>query len=152
MNIVHRSQLTIKVDFKSLAQINVINTIVGGVVGITMAYMGYGVWSLVGQSLSSTICGMILFPLYTKWKPSIRFSNKSFDALFGYGSKLLVTSIYSALINNIATLFIGRTYTSKDLGFYTKVNQTPNTISNFIFGILGSVSFPVMSEIKDDKE
>lgn len=152
LNIVHRSQLSIRVDFKSLAQINVINTIIGGIVGITMAYMGYGVWSLVGQSMSSTICGIILFPLYTKWKPSIRFSKKSFHALFGYGSKLLVTSIYSVLINNIATLFIGRTYTSKDLGFYTKANQTPNTISNFLFGILGTVSFPVMSEIKDDKE
>lgn len=152
LNIVHRSQLTIKVDFKSLAQINVVNTIVGGTVGIVMAYTGFGVWSLVGQSMASTLCGMILLPIYSKWKPSIRFSKQSFNQLFGYGSKLLVTSIYSVIINNISTLFIGRTYSSKDLGFYTKANQTPNTISNFIFGILGTVTFPVMSEIKDDKE
>lgn len=152
LNIVHRSQLTINVDFKSLAQINVINTIVGGTVGIVMAYTGFGVWSLVGQSMASTLCGMILLPIYSKWKPSLRFSKQSFDQLFGYGSKLLVTSIYSVIINNISTLFIGRTYSSKDLGFYTKANQTPNTISNFIYGILGTVTFPVMSEIKDDKE
>lgn len=152
LNIVHRSQLTIRVDFKSLAQINVISTIVSGVIGILMAYTGFGVWALVGQSLSRTVCGMVLFPLYSKWTPSFRFSKQSFHQLFGYGSKLLVTSIYSVVINNVATLFIGRTYTSKDLGFYTKANQTPNTISNFIYGILGTVSFPVMSEIKDDKE
>lgn len=152
LNIVHRSQLTIKVDFKSLAQINVISTIVSGIVGIVMAYTGFGVWSLVGQSLMSTICGLVLFPIYSKWKPSVKFSMDSFRQLFGYGSKLLVTNIYSVLINNISTLFIGRTYSSKDLGFYTKANQTPNTISNFVYGILGSVTFPVMSEIKEDKE
>lgn len=152
LNIVHRSQLTIKVDFKSLAQINVINTIVGGTIGIVMAYTGFGVWSLVGQSMASTLSGMILLPIYSKWKPSIRFSKQSFKQLFGYGSKLLVTSIYSVIINNISTLFIGRTYSSKDLGFYTKANQTPNTISSFIYGILGTVTFPVMSEIKEDKE
>lgn len=152
LNIVHRSQLTIKVDFKSLAKINVINTIVGGTVGIVMAYTGFGVWSLVGQSMASTLSGMVLLPIYSKWKPSIRFSKQSFKQLFGYGSKLLVTSIYSVIINNISTLFIGRTYSSKDLGFYTKANQTPNTISNFIYGILGTVTFPVMSEIKEDKE
>ncbi len=152
LNIVHRSQLTIKVDFKSLAQINVMTTIFGGIVGIVMAYTGFGVWALVGQSLTSTICGLVLFPIYSKWKPSISFSMDSFRQLFGYGSKLLVTSVYSVLINNISTLFIGRTYSSQDLGFYTKANQTPNTISNFVYGILGSVTFPVMSEIKEDKE
>lgn len=152
LNMVHRSQLTIRVDFKSLAKINVICTIISGVVGIAMAYSGYGVWSLVGQYLAGTICGIVLCPIYSKWKPSIRFSTDSFRQLFGYGSKLLVTGIYSVVINNISTLFIGRTYTSADLGFYTKANQTPSTISNFIFSILGSVTFPVMSEIKEDKD
>jgi len=152
LNIVHRTQLTIRMDFKSLAQINVVCTLMGGVVGVSMAYLDYGVWSLVGQSIAGTICGMILLPIYSKWKPSFRFSKESFDSLFGYGSKLLITGIYSVIINNIATLFIGRTYTSKDLGFYTKANQTPSMISGFIFGILGNVTFPVMSEIKDDKE
>lgn len=152
LNVVHRSQLTIRVDFKSLAQINVMTTVMGGIVGIVMAYTDFGVWALVGQSLTSTVTGLILFPVYSRWRPSIRFSMVSFRQLFGYGSKLLVTSIYSVLINNISTLFIGRTYTSKDLGFYTKANQTPNTISTFVYGILGSVSFPVMSGIKEDKE
>jgi len=152
LNMVHRSQLTIRVDFKSLAKINVISTIISGTIGIAMAYSGFGVWSLVGQYLAGTICGIVLCPIYSKWKPSIRFSMDSFRQLFGYGSKLLVTGIYSVVINNISTLFIGRTYTSADLGFYTKANQTPSTISGFIYGVLGSVTFPVMSEVKEDKD
>lgn len=152
LNIVHRAQLTIKVDFKSLAKINVSCIIAGGIAGISMAYMGLGVWALVGQSLASTICGMVLFPVFSRWKPSVKFSRQSFRTLFGFGSKLLVTSVYSVIFTNIATLFIGRTYNSKELGFYTKSNNPPSTISNIIYGILGSVSFPVMSEIKEDKE
>ena len=151
-NIVHRAQLTLKVDFKSLAQINVACTIISGIVGISMAYAGYGVWSLVWQTITRTICGIVLFPIYSRWRPSIHFSANSFHELFGYGSKLLVTNIYSVVISNISTLFIGRTYNSTALGYYTKANQTPNTISSFIMGVLGSVTFPVMSEIKEDKE
>lgn len=136
LNIVHRTQLTIRMDFKSQAQISIASSIVGGVVGIGMAYIGYGVWSLVGQYLAGTVCGMIMCPIYSKWKPSICFSMDSFRQLFGFGSKLLVAGIYSVVINNISTLFIGRTYTSADLGFYTKANQTPSTISSFIYGVL----------------
>lgn len=152
LNIVHRSQLVSKVDFKSLAKISIASTIISGAVGICMAYFGYGVWSLVGQSIANTLCGLVLFPIYSKWKPSVHFSKDSFRELFGFGSKILVTNIYSVIINNISTLFIGRTYSSKELGFYTKANQTPSTISDFVFGVLGTVSFPVMSEIKEDKE
>ena len=152
LNIVHRAQLTIKLDFKSLAKINVINTIVSGIVGISLAYCGFGVWALVLSTIATTLCGIVLFPIYTKWKPSMKFSMESFRVLFGYGSKLLVTGIYSQLINNISTLFIGHTYTSKDLGFYSKASQTPSTVSNFVYGVLRSVTFSVMSGIKEDKD
>lgn len=150
--IVHRARLTIHVDFKSLAKVNVMTTLISGIVGISMAYLGYGVWSLVGQTLSRSFSSMLIFPLFTRWKPSIRFSSKSFKTLFGFGSKLLVTNIYSVVINNISTLFIGKNYSSKDLGYFTKANATPSTLSNIIYGVVGTVSFPVMSKVKDDKQ
>ena len=99
-NIVQRAKLMAAVDFKSLAQINVISVILSGAVGIGMAYSGYGVWSLVGQTLFSTIALVALFPIYSKWKPSFRFSAESFKHLFGFGSKLMITGIYSVILNN----------------------------------------------------
>lgn len=61
--IVHRARLTIHVDFKSLAKVNVMTTLISGIVGISMAYLGYGVWSLVGQTLSRSFhqCSSFLF-------------------------------------------------------------------------------------------
>lgn len=151
-NIVQRAKLMANVDFKSLAQINVISVIISGAVGISMAYHGFGVWSLVGQTLSSTIVLIILFPIYSKWKPSIRFNKDSFKQLFGFGSKLMVTGIYSVILNNISTICIGRFYKSGQLGFYTRASQFSEIISSTLYDVLGNVTFPVLSHLQDDHE
>lgn len=151
-NIVQRAKLMANVDFKSLAQINVISTIVSGIVGIAMAYYGCGVWSLVGQTLCSTIVLLLLFPFYSKWRPSICFSKDSFRQLFGFGSKLMATGVYSVILNNISTICIGRFYKSNQLGFYTRASQFSEIISSTMFDVLGNVTFPVLSHLQDDRE
>lgn len=152
INIVQRAKLMANVDFKSLAQINVISTIVSGVVGIAMAYYGCGVWSLVGQTLCSTIVLLLLFPFYSKWRPSVSFSRDSFRRLFGFGSKLMATGVYSVVLNNISTICIGRFYKSSQLGFYTRASQFSEMISTTMFDVLGNVTFPVLSHLQDDRE
>ena len=151
-NIVQRAKLMANVDFKSLAQINVISTIVSGIVGIAMAYYEWGVWSLVGQTLCSTIVLLLLFPFYSKWRPSIKFSPNSFRQLFGFGSKLMATGVYSVILNNISTICIGRFYKSNQLGFYTRASQFSEIISSTMFDVLGNVTFPVLSHLQDDRE
>ena len=151
-NIVQRAKLMANVDFKSLAQINVISTIVSGSIGISMAYYGCGVWSLVGQTLCATIVLLILFPFYSKWRPSIKFSKDSFRQLFGFGSKLMATGAYSVILNNLSTICIGRYYKSSQLGFYTRASQFSEIISSTLFDVLGNVTFPVLSHLQDDHE
>lgn len=151
-NIVQRAKLMAAVDFKSLAQINVISVIVSGLVGIGMAYWGCGVWSLVGQALSATLVLMIMFPFYSKWEPSVKFSKNSFRELFGFGSKLMITGVYSTIVNNISTLCIGRVYKSDQLGHYTRAQQFSDIISITLYEVLGNVTFPVLSELQNDKE
>lgn len=151
-NIVQRAKLMANVDFKSLAQINVISTIVSGAVGISMAYYGCGVWSLVGQTLCATIILLILFPFYSKWRPSVKFSKDSFRQLFSFGSKLMATGVYSVILNNISTICIGRYYKSSQLGFYTRASQFSEIISSTLFDVLGNVTFPVLSHLQDNRE
>lgn len=151
-NIVQRARLMSKVDFKSLAKIKVISVIIGGIIGVAMAYTGFGVWSLVGQTLCATIVLIILFPLYSKWKPSLKFSRASFSQLFGFGSKLMVTGVFSVVINNISTICIGRTYRSSQLGFYTRASNFSQLIAFTVNDVLGTVTFPVLSHLQDDKE
>ena len=151
-NIVQRAKLMAAVDFKSLAKINVVSTIVGGFVGIGMAYMDYGVWALVGQTIGSTLILTILFPLFSKWSPSVQFSKESFKHLFGFGSKLMITSVYAVIFNNISTLCIGKFFKSHQLGFYTRATQFSEMISFTVNDVLGTVTFPVLSSLQDEKE
>ena len=150
-NIVQRARLISKVDFKSLAKIKIISVITGGVVGVGMAYNSFGVWALVGQTISATLMLIILFPFYSKWKPSLQFSKDSFRQLFGFGSKLMITGIYSVILNNISTICIGRTYRSNQLGFYTRATQFSQLISSTVTDVLGTVTFPILSHLQDDK-
>ena len=150
-NIVQRAKMMAKVDFKSLAQINVISTIISGLFGILMAYLGSGVWALVGQILCSTIVLIILFPIYSRWEPSFKFSIASFRQLFGFGSKLMVTGVYSVVLNNISTICIGKFYRSQQLGFFTRASQFSELISTTSYEVIGNVTFPVLSELQNDK-
>ena len=151
-NIVQRARLMSQVDFKSLAKIKVSSVIFGGFVGVGMAYKGFCVWSLVGQTISATLLQIIVFPFFSKWKPSMRFSTESFRSLFGFGSKLMVTGVYSVIINNISTICIGRAYRSSQLGFYTRASQFSQLISFTVNDVLGTVTFPVLSHLQDDKD
>lgn len=152
VNIVQRAMLMSRVDFKSLAQIKVSSVIIGGIVAICMANIGFGVWALVGQTLCTTIVSILLFPFYSKWKPSLRFSKNSFHQLFGFGSKLMITGVYSVIINNISTICIGRSYNSNKLGFYTRASQFSSLISFTVNDVLGTVTFPVLSQLQDDRD
>ena len=152
LNIVQRARLMSKVDFKSLAKIRVASIIVGGGIGVAMAYTGFGVWALVGQTLSSTIVQIILFPIYSNWKISFSFSKESFKQLFGFGSKLMITGVYSVIVNNISTICIGRAYDSNKLGFYTRGSHFSQLIAFTINDVLGTVTFPVLSHLQDEKE
>lgn len=151
-NIVQRARLMAKVDFKSLAEIKVSSVLIGGLVGVGMAYSGFGVWSLVGQTISATLLQIFIFPFFSKWKPSLRFSKESFRNLFGFGSKLMVTGVYGVIVNNISTICIGRAYRSSQLGFYTRASQFSQLISFTVNDVLGTVTFPVLSHLQDDKD
>ena len=151
-NTIQRSMLNKAVNFKALAHISIISTIVSGAVGIFIAYQGFGVWALVFQVITSSIVGWFLFPYFSKWKVSFRFSINSFKQLFGYGSKLMATGLVSTLMSNISTMFIGKYYSSAQLGYYNKGASMPDVIYNIIYSVLGNVSFPILTSIQDDRE
>ena len=150
--IVHGTKLTYSIDFKSQAKVGLLTSILSGSVGIIMAYKGLGVWSLVFQNLIATIIRVTLLYIYTKWLPIWQFSKDSFHYLFSFGSKILTASLLHTIYSNMTTLIIGKTYTARDLGFYTRAQSLASFPSTNISGILQSVTFPVLSKIQDNDE
>ncbi len=122
-----------------------------GVVGIVMAYMGFGVWALVGQQISNNLLITVILWFTVKWRPKLLFSLSRLKGLFDFGWKLLFSSLLSTLYNNMYGLFIGKVYNSEILGYYNRGDQFPKLIVTNIDGSISSVMLPALSTNQDDK-
>lgn len=148
--VVQQALFTIKIDFKSQAKVTLSATIISGIVGVILAYQGYGVWALVWQGVVMTSVRMALLWLMSKWRPTTGFSKSSFNYLFGYGSKLLASGLLDTIYNNIYPIVIGKFYTPAQLGNYSRALSFAQLPSSNITSILQRVTFPVLSTIQDD--
>lgn len=150
--IVQKTKLTIDIDFKSIAKSNVISVIIGGLFGVLGAINGYGVWSLVFQSLAGALASSISLWFLGNWKLSISFSKKLFNSLFAYGSKILMAGLYAQLLNNVYNICLGKFYPTSSLGYYTRAKSFADLSAGTIVSIIQQATFPVLTKIQDDKE
>ena len=146
------AMMNYNMQFKKQAMISITHTLVSGVLGLAMAFMGYGVWALVGQSLIATCLGTVLCWLLNRWHPSWIYSWKSFREMFGFSSKLLLTRIIDTIYGNVYSIVIGKVYSPATLGHYTRAQNWATMPSTNIVGILNNVSFASLSKIQDDIE
>lgn len=144
--------LTKNIDFKTKTKASLVSAIISGVIGIAMAFMGYGVWSLVAQQLSKQLLYTLCLWVLSKWWPKFTFYKDSFKYMWGFGWKLLASGILNNVWNQLYQVVIGRCYTSSTLGHYTRANEYASIFSSNLTSIVQRVSYPVLAEIQDDKE
>ena len=144
------SMFSYRLDFKTPAIISLICNIASGIIGIIIAYLGYGVWALVWQGVVSAMLRSLLTVVASKFRPRFTFSKKSFRYLFGYGSKLTLSYLIGTVYENIYPIFIGRYYKPSQLGNYSRALGWAQLPSSNITGVLQRVTFPVLAEIQDD--
>lgn len=137
--------------FKKLFCRSVGAIIPSGIFGITLAYLGFGIWALVGQQLMNS-CLMCVIMLFTvKWRPQLEFSIVRFKGLFSFGWKLLCSALLDTVYRNIRDLVIGKLFSPADLGFYNRGDQFPKIIISNINASIQSVLLPSLSTVQDDK-
>ena len=151
ITLIQATTLTKKVDFKLLAKIGVISSAFSGAIGITMAYYGFGVWSLVVRMLVAEVISSFLLWLWNRWRPSLIFSKKSFNELFSFGSKLLISRLLSIAERNIYYVVIGKYFSAQDLGFYTRGKNFNDLLSQQMTVTIDRVTYPVLAQLQDDK-
>jgi O-antigen/teichoic acid export membrane protein len=150
--LIQRTILTKELDFKTQMKISVISVIISGVVGVYLAYAGYGVFALVFQVLFKSAINSILLWVLNSWRPSLVFSIQSFKSLFSFGSRLLFSGILDVIFKNLSVLVIGKVFSTQSLGFYTKAKELQTIPSSTLTLIIQKVSFPSFSKIQDDNE
>ena len=150
--IVQQAILTIRIDFKTQTYVSLFSVIIAGGIAIYMAYKGYGAWALAWQVIISTFLRAVMLWILVGWKPLGRFTKKSFNSLFGFGSKLLASGLIDTIYRNIYLIVIGKLYASNTLGFYSKAKDFSSYPSSSITGIIQRVTYPVLSEIQNNEE
>ncbi len=150
--IIPRTLLIKKIDFKTQAKVSLIASLGSGVLGITMAVTGLGVWSLVVQQLSRQILLTVFLWVFVSWRPSFEFSKDSFVDLFGFGSKVLIANLVNTLYGNMFLAVIGKVHSAEKLGQYNRAEQFNTIFTNNMTMVIQKVSLPVLSIIQDEDE
>lgn len=136
--------------FKKIFFSTSIATIISGIVGIVLAYIGWGIWALVYQNLLSVLLQTIVLFAEIPWRPRLEFSFKEAKALMNYGWKVLAANLSGTFFLQLRSLIIGRFYNASDLAYYNRGSRFPELISNNVDGTISSVLFPALSKYSDD--
>lgn len=149
---VQRAKLTIELNFKLQAKVSIVAILISGGLSIWMAYNGYGVWTLVCQTLVNNTITVLLLWLTAHWRPLRAFSWSSFKELFGFGSKLLAGGLLNTIYTNMYTLIIGKFFSAADLGYFSRAYSITQYPSTNITSIVTRVTYPVECQVQHDDE
>lgn len=150
--IIQSTILTKDVNFKLQTQIGLGASVVSGILGIVLAFMGFGVWSLVYKTLAQQIIRSFLLWVNNRWRPKKVFSFHALTELFGFSSKLLASAILDKVYYNIYNLVIAKYFSAKELGLFTRAKMFKDLIAQNLSEMVGSVSFPVLASMQDEPQ
>lgn len=151
ISIVQSSTLIHRVDFRKQAFARFGGVLVSGLIGVTLAFQGYGVWALVARTLvNGAVLAALLWRL-DPWKPSPVFAWASFKRLFGFGSRILLAGLLDKFFSQAYKLVIGKFFAAAALGFYTQAGTFVTMAINTLFRPVQTVSYPVLAKLQDDK-
>jgi teichuronic acid exporter len=147
---VQLARLTKTLNFKTQTMVALPSAIVGGIVGITMAFLGYGIWSLVWSSVLSSAVNSLQLWIYSKWKPDVCFNYNKFKLHFNYGYKLALSELLDRIFSNIFLIVIGKYFSPAQVGFYTRAETMKQLPVRNISNALDRVTFPLFVSIQND--
>lgn len=151
-NSVQQAYVSRKMMFKKFFWSTLVGTIASACVGLGMAYLGYGIWALVGQQMTMVVINTFVLYLVTRKLPGLMFSFVRLKELFGYGANILGASLLVSLFLDLRSLIIGKLYSAQDLALFDRGRQFPQLLVTNINSSIGAVLFPKMSQEQDDIE
>lgn len=148
--LIPRIKLTRDLDFKKLAIINIIGSLVSGIIALVLALIGFGVWAIAIQGTIQILITIPIIWIFVSWTPKLVFSYLAFKEIFSFGIFVLAKNVTVFFIGNIDYLFVGRLLNSYYVGIYTLAFTLTDIFRRHIMGILNKVMFPIYGKIQDD--
>jgi len=142
--------LTKSMNFKQITKINFPSTVIGVAVGLYLGYHDYGVWSIVWMYLTTEAMKSLLLWIFSSWHPKLIFSSEKFKYHYKFGYKLMLSGVIDIVFKNIYNILIGKFFSAQTLGNYERAKQFSSYPSSTFSGIIGKVSYPLLSKMQDD--
>ncbi len=152
LNSIQGAVIARKMEFHKAFICGLCASVISGVVGIAMAYGGYGFWALVGQQLSNVISVCAIMWFVVKWRPKLLFSLERVKNLLRFGWKLLASGLLNTLYTHLSGLIIGKKYSTESLAFYNRGQQFPSLLATNMDSAIQSVMLPAYSQHQDSPE
>jgi len=150
INTVQYSYVAKKMQFRLFFYATLIGTVLSGIVGISMAYTGFGVWALVAQYLSNALFNTITLWIMAGWRPKWMFSFQRLKAIYDYGWKILAVGLVDTIFGQIRSLVIAKEYSRSDLAYYNRGVHFPQFGMRLVEPTINGVLFPALSNCNDD--
>lgn len=147
---VQNVKLRKELNYALMTKIGLTSGFISGVIGVSLAFYGAGVWSLVAQALSQGIIYNILIWNKADWKPSLQFSFKALYQLWGYGFRIFLTSLMDNVFTRLDIMFIGKLFDATSLGFYQRAKSLNIFVIKYTSDSLMSILFPLLSKVQND--
>ncbi|QRZ33792.1 lipopolysaccharide biosynthesis protein [Lactococcus lactis] len=151
-NSIQVAYISKRLEFKKLFFGSFLAGIISGIIGISLAYLNFGVWALVYQQLISQISVCFILWFTVCWRPQLIFSFHRIKELFNFGWNILLSGLLNTVYNNIQSLIIGRVYSPAILGLYNRGQSFPTLFVTNIDSSIQAVLLPTMAEYQNDKE
>ncbi|MGU5708816.1 lipopolysaccharide biosynthesis protein [Aeromonas hydrophila] len=152
LTVVYRAKLNVALDFKSQSKVTISASLASGIIGVVLAYYKYGVWALVAQSISNAVISMLIYMCVFKWRPIKVFDFHEFKDMFGYGYKLIISSLIDVAYSNSFIVIIGKLYSSSQLGLFYQAQRLIELPTSSFIGIIQRVNLPLMSKASSDAD
>lgn len=149
---VQNTRLTKELRFKEQSFISMMSMLSTGIVGLVLAFKGFGVWALVFQALAGQFCSSISIWIVSKWMPKFVFSKESFKQLWGFGYKILISSLINTIYSNIYTLVIGKSFSPTEVGYFNRGKHFAFLPVQTIQDMTIKVNYPILAKVQDDDE
>ena len=147
---VQNVKLRKELNYALLTKMNLVASLISGILGVSLAFYGAGVWSLVVQNLSQGIVYNLLIWNMAKWKPSLAFSFKALKQLWGYGFRMFLSGFLETIFTRLDYLIIGKFFEVTALGFFQRAKSLNLFVVQYSSSSLMSVLFPILSKIQND--
>ncbi len=149
--IVQTNRLMKQMNVRLIAATNAVGLLAGAIVGIALAFGGFGAWAIVWQTIVVAGVKAVALWLSTKWLPLMQFSWASLKSFMAVGSGVMFTSFLNTLFQNIYSFFIGNRVGMVSLGYYTQSDKWSKMGIMSINQVLTSSFLPLLSEVQDDR-